>query len=96
VSPIETTTGLPVFFLKSTMLWCISSLAVTPPPGELTSSTTARTPASSAACPRASARPSGVTVGCTPPSALSADAIAPCTGTTATFSAPSPETYSSS
>ena len=35
MSPIETTTGLPVFSLKSRMLWCISSLAVTPPPGEV-------------------------------------------------------------
>ena len=49
-SPIETTTGLPVFSLKSRMLWCISSLAVTPPPGELTSSTTATTLVSCAAC----------------------------------------------
>src|SRR5215203_2356838 len=64
---METTTGLPVFFLKFRMLWCISSLAVTPPPGELTSITTATTLVSCPAWRRASASPSGVAVG--PPAA---------------------------
>ena len=69
---METTTGLPVFFLKSRMLWCISSLAVTPPPGELTSSTTARRWGPAPAWRRASASPSGVAVGCVPPRVSSA------------------------
>ena len=73
----------------------ISSLAVTPPPGELTSSTTATTLVSCAAWRRASASPSGVAVGCVPPRVLSAAAIVPSTGTTAIVDAPSPATYSS-
>src|SRR5919107_5588314 len=93
---METTTGLFVVFSKSRMLWCISSLAVTPPPGELTSSTTAATLGSEPAWLRASANPSGVEVGSTPPRVSSAGAITPSTGTTATLSGPLPDTYSSS
>src|SRR5215212_10447495 len=93
---METTTGLPVFFLKSRMLWCISSLTVTPPPGELISSTTATTLVSCAAWRSASASPSGVEVGTVTPKGSSAGAITPSTGTTATLSGPLPDTYSSS
>src|SRR3712207_928237 len=88
---METTTGLPEDSLKSSMLWCISSLAVVPPPGELTSRTTALTAGSSSACRSASASPSGVTGGWVPGTELSAEAMVHTTGTTDTFSGPSPE-----
>src|SRR5215204_980060 len=93
---METTTGLPVFLSKSRMLWCISSLAVIPPPGELISSTTAATLWSEPAWRSASVSPSGVEVGTAPPKVSSAGAITPSTGTTATLSGPLPDTYSSS
>src|SRR5215212_6988539 len=93
---METTTGSPVFSSKSRTLLCISSLAVTPPPGESISSTTATTLGSEPAWRSASVSPSGVEVGTVPPKVSSAGAITPSMGTTTTLSGPLPDTYSSS